>query len=660
MRARRLVAHCMREGLPELLRKKIIRARKRADKLTHKIEREIVVNDEELFRVEEMLLRSYLLHVFSGFKQRYLMTYLAPLNAPTLVETGTCWQFARASIVVLILLIILGATSGYTILQGQGLGTIAAKHWLYCVTICLALDWLFVQPTDVFFRTILIPELVRPRLLATWQALADRASFIMTRTRGQLTHVHGLVHHLNPACRAARHFPRLPAARLLLSLNDFDLLVREDYLLDDDDLSGHIAEKLRAAAALCFGMFFLPANLRLTDVLVQFYSTIILYNFFMIFYSGSGSDTTILLGVMVLMLITIPILSIIAAQAAEDEASKAVAKQAAEEEEENRNRAMTAMGGKKSRVAASGKLIYEGMQDDYYVPPVEGPPMMSPLKPVVHHHDTHIGAPQAAAGVLYAGSLQDAQNQNAALLESLGLARSALRNGTESMTAGMTYAGAEPGQQYGYTSYSPPARAIHRAEHEGAPIGNRREDTNIAQLQDGDTDVEVGLEGTANMSSPVKFVSKSRRTRTTRMRVMEMLGIGSGAKMHAELPDQETESAKEEPTESRVPPNKYQLGIGRGMNAIDVSAELYKSPREPWEEAAARSPKNLFVHAPPLDNIRLSVPRPSTRQEGAMVMGPPIYLSRHSVDEQGRRDRYLNVMQKSTNRDKDDKPPLWS
>jgi len=43
---------------------------------------------------------------------------------------------------------------------------------------------------------------------------------------------------MNPACRAARHFPRLPGARLLLSLNDFDLLAREDYGLPEEDSYG--------------------------------------------------------------------------------------------------------------------------------------------------------------------------------------------------------------------------------------------------------------------------------------------------------------------------------------------------------------------------------------------------------------------------------------
>jgi hypothetical protein len=34
---------------------------------------------------------------------------------------------------------------------------------------------------------------------------------------------HALIQHMNPACRVARLFPELPIARLLISLNDYDV-----------------------------------------------------------------------------------------------------------------------------------------------------------------------------------------------------------------------------------------------------------------------------------------------------------------------------------------------------------------------------------------------------------------------------------------------------
>ena len=45
----------------------------------------------------------------------------------------------------------------------------------------------------------------------------------MYRRRGYLMGPSNVVQHLNPACRAARSVPHLSLARLLISLNDFDV-----------------------------------------------------------------------------------------------------------------------------------------------------------------------------------------------------------------------------------------------------------------------------------------------------------------------------------------------------------------------------------------------------------------------------------------------------
>lgn len=36
-------------------------------------------------------------------------------------------------------------------------------------------------------------------------------------------HIHSLIQHFNPACRAARAFPWLPSSRILIALSDHDL-----------------------------------------------------------------------------------------------------------------------------------------------------------------------------------------------------------------------------------------------------------------------------------------------------------------------------------------------------------------------------------------------------------------------------------------------------
>ena len=53
--------------------------------------------------------------------------------------------------------------------------------------------------------------------------LKKDASKSMFRRKGFLIGPSNVVQHLNPACRAARSVPHLSLARLLISLNDFDV-----------------------------------------------------------------------------------------------------------------------------------------------------------------------------------------------------------------------------------------------------------------------------------------------------------------------------------------------------------------------------------------------------------------------------------------------------
>jgi len=181
MRASRLVAHCMREGLPDLLRTKVIRARRRGERLKHLVERERRVNHEEVFRAEEILLRrcvsacasaslrvpssplpppsnthispskllpyhlSYLIHLFSGYQQHYLTTYLAPLNAPTVTQAAVWLQYLQAAVGGLALLGLGLGLAGYVVTSGVALGSLASAHWLSAVLAALLLDLLFMQ-----------------------------------------------------------------------------------------------------------------------------------------------------------------------------------------------------------------------------------------------------------------------------------------------------------------------------------------------------------------------------------------------------------------------------------------------------------------------------------------------------------------------------------
>jgi hypothetical protein len=202
MRASRLVAHCMREGLPDLLRTKIIRARRRGEQLKHLVEREMRVNHEESYRAEEILLRrcvcvcvcvcvyvgfrvclmacrcdppspkqnnfhflshvtpklllynpSYLIHLFSGYQQHYLTTYLAPLNAPTVTQSAVWLQYLKAAAAGLALLGLGLGCVAYAVTSGSIIGSLASAHWLSAVLVTLLLDLLFMQVKEMSKHT---------------------------------------------------------------------------------------------------------------------------------------------------------------------------------------------------------------------------------------------------------------------------------------------------------------------------------------------------------------------------------------------------------------------------------------------------------------------------------------------------------------------------
>ena len=213
--------------------------------------------------------------------------------------------------------------------------------------------------------------------------------------------------------------------------------------------------------------------------------------------------------------------------------------------------------------------------------------------------------------------------QNAALLDSLGLTRgTGTGTGTNAgQLAGLVYDPIQDTRQegqeqktYGYGLFSPPAKApakaLQEAYREGALIDGGR-------TRGGKVDIETGTPGspTSPIGSPSKHLSSSRRKRTTRMRVMDMLGLSGGAKTHTETTDGGVADAGEygsatssaaNTVSTRASADKYALGIGRGMNAIDVSQELYKPPQERWEQDAERGRKNLFNPGAPIDNIKLA------------------------------------------------------
>ena len=59
--------------------------------------------------------------------------------------------------------------------------------------------------------------------------MSMKARLILGRTFGLMRDSNAMVQHFNPACRAARMYPALPIARLLMSVNDRDIPLSPTY-----------------------------------------------------------------------------------------------------------------------------------------------------------------------------------------------------------------------------------------------------------------------------------------------------------------------------------------------------------------------------------------------------------------------------------------------
>jgi hypothetical protein len=111
----------------------------------------------------------------------------------------------------------------YIFVFGTTLDAYTANFWFTEILIVFFIAILFVIPITILLKNIVITHWARKEVLALFKILKTRSNFILSRTTGMITNANALMHHFNPACRAARSFPSIPAARLLICLNDFDI-----------------------------------------------------------------------------------------------------------------------------------------------------------------------------------------------------------------------------------------------------------------------------------------------------------------------------------------------------------------------------------------------------------------------------------------------------
>jgi hypothetical protein len=135
------------------------------------------------------------------------------------------------------------------------------------------------------------------------QDLRARSLLVLLRSRGLLRDFSGPVQALNPACRAARRYPTLPAARLLIKLQDADVSSRVAAHLQaslSPGLQGLAAERL---VALCFSGPPYALGLLLLDLLAALGLAAVGVPLFLLFQAWPGLTGIALAAVALLALL---------------------------------------------------------------------------------------------------------------------------------------------------------------------------------------------------------------------------------------------------------------------------------------------------------------------------------------------------------------------
>lgn len=116
------------------------------------------------------------------------------------------------------------ALAFYVFLFGVSIGSRATNIWLLGGVISILQQIFILQPLRIWVTFVVLSSFADNVRL--WHGLLrERSTVIMQRSQGIIRDADSLIQHVNPACRAAQSFPGLPASRLLLSINDYDLPV---------------------------------------------------------------------------------------------------------------------------------------------------------------------------------------------------------------------------------------------------------------------------------------------------------------------------------------------------------------------------------------------------------------------------------------------------
>ena len=210
-----LMHHAL-SGSRKLIIKKIQQSRRRAEVV--KARMAIIPLDMDK---DNYLIKRFLADSLPGFRRKVAQHFL-------FIRTEVEERFAQQptitlKISMLFYALYLVAAVVFVIYMSTILGFKSSELWMLAVMCATIQDIFVVQPIKIYIKYILVIDTIREEMMALFSTFKIRAKTLIRRRRGLMTNISSLVQHFNPACRAARMYPHLPSARLIMSLTDFDL-----------------------------------------------------------------------------------------------------------------------------------------------------------------------------------------------------------------------------------------------------------------------------------------------------------------------------------------------------------------------------------------------------------------------------------------------------
>lgn len=171
---------------------------------------------------EIYLFRSFIVDLFTGWRRSMVLKYFIRnihLKSfsnlrPTVTHYISLLLFSVYLVVEIGVLYYLGVPL---------LSSPKAQIFTYTPVIVLYLLIFIIIPLRAYIIHVLLPSAIHQEVYSIIQDLKDRMKMILRRRTGMIRNDSMLLQYFNGGCRAARRFPRLPAARFLMALNDYDI-----------------------------------------------------------------------------------------------------------------------------------------------------------------------------------------------------------------------------------------------------------------------------------------------------------------------------------------------------------------------------------------------------------------------------------------------------